>query len=192
MSSRRGWVPIASGDDTPTTLRAMASRAAPGVGVDIDGVEAAIAHGQRVVGAAIKHIRSRADDADMQVIEYDLAHAAAAMQAATYMAGYGRRGADEARLCAGFAADALHDLTTKIFGREQLWGVEFGALDAVHEFVATYRDPRFVAGLANIEGDRGLDDDFQLVAETFRRFAVVTDINTRIQLSKCKTMHFIS
>jgi (2S)-methylsuccinyl-CoA dehydrogenase len=37
--------------------------------------------------------------------------------------------------------------------------------------VRTYRDPRFVADLATTEGDRGLDDDFQLVAETFRRFA---------------------
>jgi (2S)-methylsuccinyl-CoA dehydrogenase len=150
----------------------MASRAAAGVGVDIEQVAVAVAHGQRVVSAAIQTVRRRADDQpEMQVIEYDLAHAAAAMQAARYMVDYGRRGPDEARLCAGFAADALHDLATKILGREQLWGVDFGALDAVHEFVATYRDPRFVAGLATIEGDRGLDDDFQLVAETFRRFA---------------------
>ena len=143
----------------------------PRLGLELDPA-AAIALGQRVVTAAINVTRGRSpDEPDMQVVEYDLAHAAAAMQAASYMVDYAKRGADEARLCAGFAADALHDLSSKILGREQLWGVEAGALDAVHEFVARYRHPQFVAELASIEGDRGLDDDFQLVAETFRRFA---------------------
>jgi (2S)-methylsuccinyl-CoA dehydrogenase len=149
----------------------MPSRAEP-VGLDVEQIASAISHGQRVVNAAIQTIRDHsADQADMQVIEYDLAHAASAMQAASCMVDYGRRGADEARLCAAFAADALHDLSSKILGREHLWGVDVGALAAVHAVVSTYRDPRFVAALASTEGDRGLDDDFQLVAETFRRFA---------------------
>jgi (2S)-methylsuccinyl-CoA dehydrogenase len=37
--------------------------------------------------------------------------------------------------------------------------------------VAAYRDPDWVAGLAGVSGPRHLDPDFELVAETFRRFA---------------------
>ena len=38
-------------------------------------------------------------------------------------------------------------------------------------FCATYRDPAFLASLAGQEGSRHLDDDFELVQDTFRRFA---------------------
>ncbi len=51
------------------------------------------------------------------------------------------------------------------------WGVDAGALDAVRPFVATYRDPAFLAALADAEGPRHLDQDFELVQDTFRRFA---------------------
>ena len=37
--------------------------------------------------------------------------------------------------------------------------------------MATYRDPAFLAGLAAHEGPRHLDADFELVQDTFRRFA---------------------
>ena len=140
--------------------------------IDIERATTAIAHGQQVVDTAIRAIRGRAPDApDMQVIEYDLAHAAAALRAASSMTNYAVRGHDERALCAGFAADALHDLAGKLLGREHLWGVEAGVLEPVRDFVTTYRDPRFVAGLAGSDGQRGLDDDFELVAQTFRRFA---------------------
>ena len=38
-------------------------------------------------------------------------------------------------------------------------------------FVATYRDPAFLATLADHQGPRHLDADFELVRETFHRFA---------------------
>ena len=38
-------------------------------------------------------------------------------------------------------------------------------------FVAAYRDPAFLASLATSAGPRHLDDDFELVQDTFRRFA---------------------
>jgi (2S)-methylsuccinyl-CoA dehydrogenase len=68
-------------------------------------------------------------------------------------------------------ADAVHDLATRLLGREGLWGVGHGALDATREFVARHRHPDAVAALADTPGPRHLDADFELVAETFRRFA---------------------
>ncbi len=46
-----------------------------------------------------------------------------------------------------------------------------GALDDTRRFCATYRDPGFLADLAGNEGPRHLDADFELVQDTFRRFA---------------------
>ena len=62
-------------------------------------------------------------------------------------------------------------MTSRVLGREALWGVEPGALDAARAFIATFRDPEFLAGLAGEEGPRHLDADFELAGETFRRFA---------------------
>jgi len=39
-------------------------------------------------------------------------------------------------------------------------------------FVTTYRDPQFVAGLAENAGPRHLGEDFEMVADTFHRFAL--------------------
>jgi (2S)-methylsuccinyl-CoA dehydrogenase len=39
-------------------------------------------------------------------------------------------------------------------------------------FVADYRDPEFVAGLAESSGGRHLGEDFEMVADTFHRFAL--------------------
>ena len=46
-----------------------------------------------------------------------------------------------------------------------------GELDEALPFVRSYRDPGWLATLSDEEGPRHLDGDFQLVAETFRRFA---------------------
>ena len=58
-------------------------------------------------------------------------------------------------------------------GREAEWGVEPGALDAgADRSSRRYRDPAFLAdAVRRGPGPRHLDDDFELVAETFRRFA---------------------
>ncbi len=45
------------------------------------------------------------------------------------------------------------------------------ALDDTREFVTAFRDPAFVASLADTPGPRHLDPDFELVQDTFRRFA---------------------
>jgi (2S)-methylsuccinyl-CoA dehydrogenase len=68
-------------------------------------------------------------------------------------------------------ADAAGELVAKLFGREQEWGVEPGVLDNARSFVAVYRAPEFLASLASTPGPRHLEGDFELVQDTFRRFA---------------------
>jgi (2S)-methylsuccinyl-CoA dehydrogenase len=107
-----------------------------------------------------------------QVLAYDVAHAAAAVETARALLDYGNKGEVEARITCAFVADAIAELATKLYSREAAWGAESGALDAAGAFVASWRDPQVLAELADAgAGPRHLDDDFELVQDTFRRFA---------------------
>ncbi len=107
---------------------------------------------------------------DHQVFLYDLAHAASAVEISRSLIDYGTKGEVEGNLACAFISDALADLNSKIFGREQLWGTTPGVLDAAREFITTYREPDFVASLATVKAPSHLDDEFDMVADTFRRF----------------------
>jgi (2S)-methylsuccinyl-CoA dehydrogenase len=124
-----------------------------------------------VVESAFKHLAANGDiDAD-QVIAYDLAHAAAAVEIARAVIDYGQKGDDEARIACAFVADAVHDVATRLMGREQEWGAAQGALDSALAFAGPYRSPEFLSALCGVQGPRHLDDDFVMVQDTFRRFA---------------------
>jgi (2S)-methylsuccinyl-CoA dehydrogenase len=125
-----------------------------------------------VVTSAVKHLAETGDLDAQQVVAYDVAHAAAAVATARSLLDYGAKGASEARITAAFAADMLHDLGAKVLGREEQWGIDVDALRPARAFVATYRDPAFVAGLADEPGPRHLDDDMEMVQDSFRAFAV--------------------
>jgi (2S)-methylsuccinyl-CoA dehydrogenase len=120
----------------------------------------------------------RADDiieANQQVA-YDLAHAASAVENARAVIDYGNKGALEGRLACAFVADAAHDVMMRVLGREAEWGVEESALIGVLPFVRTFRAPAFLADLADEAaaakgGPKHLDPDFEMVQDTFRRFA---------------------
>lgn len=106
-----------------------------------------------------------------QVLAYDVAHAAAAVHTARALLDYGSKGDVEAKLTNAFVADAVAELASKLHGREELWGVETGALDSAKDFLKTYRDPVFLADLADAgPGPRHLDDDFEAVQDAFRDF----------------------
>ncbi|MEM7323947.1 MAG: acyl-CoA dehydrogenase family protein [Actinomycetota bacterium] len=138
---------------------------------DLQQAASAIEAGATVVRAATKQLAETSSvDAD-QVLAYDLAHAAAAVETARSMIDYGAKGDLEARLTCVFVADVIAELATRIWGREDLWGIERGALDGAAAFVTTWRDPALLADLAFQDGPRHLDDEFNLVQETFRRFA---------------------
>ncbi|MFL6089038.1 MAG: acyl-CoA dehydrogenase family protein [Aeromicrobium sp.] len=106
-----------------------------------------------------------------QVLAYDLAHAAAAVATAHSLLEYGAKGDLEAKITNAFVADAVAELASKLFGREELWGVDATALDGAKEFLATYRSPDFLAELADAgPGPRHLDKDFEPVQDAFRDF----------------------
>jgi len=111
-----------------------------------------------------------------QAIAYDLAHAAAAVEGSRVMCGYGEHGEVESMLARAYVADAVHDVATRALGRSQAWGAERDALAGAMPFVSEHRAPEFLETLADQcvkhgSGPTHLSDDFELVGETFRRFA---------------------
>ncbi|HEX9969280.1 MAG TPA: acyl-CoA dehydrogenase family protein [Acidimicrobiales bacterium] len=106
-----------------------------------------------------------------QVVAYDVAHASAAVENARAILDYGGKGDVEARIACAFVADAVYDVSTRILGREEEFGTTPGALDQARDFLRTYRSPQFLATLAGEQGPRHLDSDFEMVQDTFRRFA---------------------
>jgi (2S)-methylsuccinyl-CoA dehydrogenase len=127
---------------------------------------------QSVIDAALVNLKRLGGVDAQQSLAYDLAHAASAVATARASLGYGARGDVESELVAAFLAIALSDLATRILGRESLWAVEEDWYRPFATFVSTYRDPAFVAGLADRPGPRHLGDDFAMVADTFHRFAL--------------------
>jgi (2S)-methylsuccinyl-CoA dehydrogenase len=138
---------------------------------DLAAAASAVEAAQDVVDACVRSLAAAGSIDDNQVIAYDLAHAAAAVETARTLLDYGAKGDVEGRIACAFVADAVAELAAKVYGREPSWGVDAGALDAARSFVAAYREPAFLAALADAEGPRHLDQDFELVQDTFRRFA---------------------
>jgi (2S)-methylsuccinyl-CoA dehydrogenase len=139
-------------------------------GPDLNAAASAVDLARAVVQQALAHLAATGSVDDDQVVAYDLAHAAAAVETARTLLDYGAKGDEEAAITVAFAADAVADVAAKLYGREAGWGVEPTALDAARPFVAAYRDPAFLASIGGA-GPRHLDDDFELVQDTFRRFA---------------------
>ena len=138
---------------------------------DLTAAGAVVELARQVVQQGAKTLHAGGGPDVDQVLGYDLAHASAAVETASAMLEYGGKGDLEAAIACAFVADAIGEMVSRTFGREATWGIDPGALDGAREFCATYRDPEFLAGLAGQEGPRHLDDDFELVQDTFRRFA---------------------
>ncbi|HWE68004.1 MAG TPA: acyl-CoA dehydrogenase family protein [Acidimicrobiales bacterium] len=132
---------------------------------------AAVDLAQHLVDQACAAVRAEGGVDANQVVAYDVAHAAAAVATARATLAYGALGATEERLATAFVADVLADLAGKVSGREAAWGVDVGWNTPAADFMATQRDPAALAALASVEGPRHLGDDFELVRETFHRFA---------------------
>jgi (2S)-methylsuccinyl-CoA dehydrogenase len=108
---------------------------------------------------------------DHQVLAYDLAHATAGIETAKAALRYGAKGETEARLAAVFVGDVVADLVARTAGREPEWGVEPGWHGPAGDFLAVARSPEALASVAETPGPTHLDSDFELVRDTFRRFA---------------------
>ena len=137
---------------------------------DLDAAADVVALADRVVSTGVAHLGAHGGPDAMQTVAYDVAHAASAVATAKALLPYATLGATEAAITCAFIADAVHDLITRIAGRESLWGLEVAPLRDAHPFLETYRAPAFVASLAETPGRRNLPDDFELVQDTFRAF----------------------
>jgi len=138
---------------------------------DLAAAAAAVTLADDVVGRVIKALAQHGGVDANQAVAYDLAHSASAVATARATLEYGARGETEARLTCVFVADVLADLAARTVGREAAWGLDDGWLAPAGPFVTAHRDPTYLAALCGVEGPRHLDPDFELVAETFHRFA---------------------
>jgi (2S)-methylsuccinyl-CoA dehydrogenase len=151
----------------------------------LEAARAAVEQAASVVDTAAAHLaRASTDDGRVsvaaldrhQVLAYDLAHAAAGVEGARAMLAYGEHGELESMLARAFVADAVWDLGARLLGRTDAWGVGHDALAAAAPFVTAHRDSGFLEQVGEAVGKHGtgpnhLSEDFELVAETFRRFA---------------------
>jgi len=138
---------------------------------DLPGAVEAVAVARSVVAAGITAMAAGGGPDRAQVLAYDVAHAAAAVRTAEAVLVYGAHGETEACIACAFAADALADLAARTAGRSAEWGVAADWSAPAEAFMARFRDPGFLAALAETEGPRHLDPDFELVRDTFHRFA---------------------
>ena len=138
---------------------------------DLTAAAAAVDVARAVVEKGFATLAANGSADGEQVVAYDLAHAAAAVEIARGLMDYGAKGDVEARITCAFIADAIHDVATRLVGREAEWGAEPGALDDALGFMRTYRSPGFLSELAGEQGPRHLDEELGMVADTFRRFA---------------------
>jgi (2S)-methylsuccinyl-CoA dehydrogenase len=129
----------------------------------------AVAHS--VVEAGVAALAAAGGPDAAQVLAYDVSHSAAAVRTAESVLAYGAHGDTEARIACAFVADALAELAARIVGRSAEWGAVPDWLTPAEPFVATFRDPVFLASLAETQGERHLDPDSELVRDTFHRFA---------------------
>ena len=109
-------------------------------GPDLSAAASVVELADTVVQQAARHLAPFAEGDEKQVVLYDVAHAAAAVEIARSLLDYGAKGEVEGRIACAFVADAVHDVASRLFGREQEWGVEPGALDPARSFLATFRD----------------------------------------------------
>jgi (2S)-methylsuccinyl-CoA dehydrogenase len=151
----------------------------------LSAARAAVDTAAAVVERGVRRLAQASADGDKisvakldanQVLAYDLAHAAAAVEGSKVMCTYGEHGEIESMLACAYIADAVWDVTTRILGREATWGVTAADLAPALPFAEAHRAPEFLDRLAEQCAKHGtgpshLSDDFELVAETFRRFA---------------------
>jgi (2S)-methylsuccinyl-CoA dehydrogenase len=137
----------------------------------IDEASEAVELAQRLVDGACAAVRNGGGVDANQVVAYDVAHAAAGVATARAALAYGALGEIEQRLAVAFVADVLADLVGRVAGREAAWGTQIDWIAPAADFLRVGRDPATLAALANVEGPRHLGSDFELVRETFHRFA---------------------
>ena len=106
---------------------------------DLQAAADALAIGVSVIDRATAFAAGLPDADDHQSFLYDLAHAASAVEISRSLLDYGAKGDSEGKIACAFIADALADLHSKLFGREEAWGVNEGEIGAARGFISQYR-----------------------------------------------------
>src|SRR3954469_8141480 len=115
---------------------------------DLSAAASAVDLARSVVHDGVAALAAAGSIDDNQVLAYDLAHAAAAVETARTLLDYGAKGEVEARITCAFVAEAIAELVAKLIGREQLWGTDPAKLAPAHDFVVAHRAPSALAALA--------------------------------------------
>jgi (2S)-methylsuccinyl-CoA dehydrogenase len=143
--------------------------------LDLEAARTSIAVAGGLVGSAAARLAEVSDRGrnldDHQVLAYDIAHATAGVYTAEAALRYGERGSTECRLAVAFAADVVADLVARTAGREADWGTRPGWHSDISAWLTEGRSPDLLASLAETPGPTHLNSDFELVRDTFRRFA---------------------
>jgi (2S)-methylsuccinyl-CoA dehydrogenase len=137
---------------------------------DLQTAATVISTARAMIDTAIANLVAKGGPETQQTLAYDIAHVAAAVETARSLLDYGAKGDAEGLITCAFTADMVHDFVSRLIGRENLWGLDPSALSAAHDFIQTFRDPAFLASLADVQGPRHLTDDFEMVQDTFRSF----------------------
>lgn len=138
---------------------------------DLDHAASLIDHAQELLDHATDQLIARGGIDAQQTFAYDLAHASSAIATARFSLPYARKGPVEANLFAAFLANALTDMANRALGREHLFGFASDWFAPFTGFVSAFREAAFVASLANTPGSPHYEEEFQMVADTFHRFA---------------------
>jgi (2S)-methylsuccinyl-CoA dehydrogenase len=126
---------------------------------------------QTVIDGGLRELADHGGIEKQQTLAYDIAHASSAIATARACLDYAAMGELEAALSAAFLALALSDLATRILGRENLWGVQSDWFKPFANYVNEFRDPAVLSTIAETPGPKHLDEEFQMVADMFHRFA---------------------
>jgi (2S)-methylsuccinyl-CoA dehydrogenase len=151
----------------------------------LEAAASAVEAAARITASASERLaRESADDGRIsvakldrhQVLAYDLAHAASALEGCRVMLDYGGHGELESMLARAFVADAVAELVARLVAPDEEWAADPVDLAPSHDFVSEHRSPEFLEELAGQlprhgTGPTHLSDDFELVRETFHRFA---------------------
>jgi (2S)-methylsuccinyl-CoA dehydrogenase len=108
---------------------------------------------------------------DEQVFAYDLAHLSAGAQAASVMVEYGHHGPMEEQLALVFIADVAREACAKLLGREALLPRSTASSSSIRDFLSEFLQPKVLAALAQAPGPNHLEEHYELVQESFHRFA---------------------
>lgn len=141
------------------------------VEADLGICETTLERAALLVERGLVHTAGAPDERHVEVLTYELVHAAASVRSARAMLSWGRHGETEAALACAHTAEAIHDVACRVIGHEQDLGVDEGSAEALVRNVSGFRATGFLSGLATARLARHLDADWDLVRTTFRRFA---------------------